>query len=42
MDPLNKVYTEYFSKWRGTWVTFDTPPTTGQINQLIKFNYRLR
>ena len=42
MAQQNKPYSEYFSKWRGTWIAFNTPPTQGQINQLLKYKYLLR
>ena len=42
MAQQNKPYTEYFSKWRSTWVAFNTPPSQGQINQLLAYKYQLR
>ena len=36
------AYTEYFSKWRRKWITFNTRITQGQINQLLAYKYQLR
>lgn len=35
-------YTQYFSKWRNAWIEFGYDPTIGQVNEMLKYNYKLR
>jgi len=37
-----KVYTQYYSKWRNEWIDFNTPPTSGEIMHLREYFYELR
>jgi len=37
-----KMITEYYSKWRGCWVKFKTPPGPWEITQMQKHHYKMR
>lgn len=32
----------YYSKWRKKWIRFKQEPTSGQLVQLSKYNYRIK
>jgi len=42
METKKNTITQYFSKWRGIWVTPEQEFTKGQILEMLKYKYLLR